>query len=210
MPRARWWTTTLLPPVVYLAMVIVATRQPSLVYRSMSHTVVTVSDTGGPAALHSRPVVYPAKALAAGVAGKVTVEVEIGADGTVARADAVAGPPVLRAAAAEGVREWQFEAKAQHTTVEVNFSPETATRSLTPPRVVRRFAVPYRGKLGGTVRVVAVVDERGTVEFVQPVGGPESLAPLALESVWHWTFQPMVRNGRAERGTVVVDVKFVP
>jgi outer membrane biosynthesis protein TonB len=58
------------------------------------------------------------------------------------------------------------------------------------------------------VRLVVVVNAEGRVEFVQPVTGPEPLVPVAAESVRHWKFRPMLRNGQPVHGTAVVDVPF--
>ena len=51
-------------------------------------------------------------------------------------------------------------------------------------------------------------DPGGRVESVQPVTGPEELVPAAVESVRHWMFRPMLRDGKPEYGTAVVDVPF--
>ena len=53
-----------------------------------------------------------------------------------------------------------------------------------------------------------MVDPQGHVESVQPVTGPETLVPAAVESVRKWTFRPMLRDGKPEHGTAVVDVPF--
>ena len=82
------------------------------------------------------------------------------------------------------------------------------TQSLALPEPVRRTPPAYRGTLHGSVRVVAMVDAEGRVEFVQPVAGPETLVPAAVESVRRWTFRPMLRNGKPEHGTAVIDVPF--
>jgi TonB family protein len=152
-------------------------------------------------------VVYPPQALRRRVEGTVTVEVTVAADGTVARAVPVSGPEPLRQAAAANVLQWQFEAKAQQTRVDVRFSTLHATHSLVLPEPVRRTAPVYHGMMRGAVRVVALVDPDGRVEFVQPVTGPEKLVPAAVDSVRHWTFRPMLRDGQPEHGTAVVDVE---
>jgi hypothetical protein len=108
----------------------------------------------------------------------------------------------------DNVRQWQFEAKAQETQVDVGFSLRGVTRSLALPEPVRRTAPSYHGRERGSVRMVVVVDTEGRVEFVQPVTGPEMLVPAATESVRHWTFRPMLRNGKPVHGTAVVDVPF--
>jgi protein TonB len=85
-----------------------------------------------------------------------------------------------------------------------------ATYSIALPEPVRRVAPIYRGRERGSVRVVVMVDTEGRVEFVQPVTGPEMLVPAAVESVRRWRFRPMLRNGKPEHGTAVVDVPFGP
>ncbi|MCX6626457.1 MAG: TonB family protein [Candidatus Solibacter sp.] len=208
MKRLRWLTITLAPPLVYLAVLYQATRPPKAVYAFANPTVMTVTDKGGPAILHMPDAVYPAQALRERVEGSVTLKIAIAADGTVARAVPVSGPEPLRQAAADNVRQWQFEAEAQETEVDVGFSLRYVTRSLALPEPLRRTAPVYHGSLHGSVRVVATVDRQGRVEDVHPVMGLGVLIPAAVESVRQWTFRPMLRNGRPEYGTAVIDVPF--
>ena len=181
---------------------------PKAVYQFAEPTVMTVSDKGGPVILHAPPPIYPPEALHDRVEGSVTLKVTIAADGTVARTAVVSGPEPLRQAAMENVRQWQFEAKAQETQIDIWFSPSYVTHSLALPEPVRRTAPLYRGSLHGSVRVVAMVDPEGRVENVHAVTGPGKLVPAAVESVRQWTFRPMLRDGRPEHGTAVVDVPF--
>jgi TonB family protein len=51
---------------------------------------------------------YPAEAIAAGVAGEVTVRAVVGPHGNVVDADVVSGPPLLRQAALDAVGRWRF------------------------------------------------------------------------------------------------------
>src|ERR1035437_567972 len=208
MSRLRWLTITLAPPLVYLAVLYQATRPPRPIYTLAQHTVMTVTGEAGPAILHAPPVVYPPQALRDRVEGSVVLTVTIAADGTVTRAVPISGPEPLRQAAADNVRQWQFEAKAQETQIDVGFSLRYVTHSVASPEPVRRTAPVYKGRLHGTVRVVALVDPQGRSEDVQPVTGPETLVPTAVESVRHWTFRPMLRNGKPVHGTAVVDVPF--
>jgi TonB family protein len=187
-------------------MVFGATRQEKQKYRFAAPTVMTVTDHGGPAVLHAPPVVYPPQALRNGVEGRVTLKVKIAPDGTVMRAVPVAGPVPLQKAAVENVRHWQFEAKAQETEVAVEFSIRLATHSIVLPEPLYRRAPIYQGRLRGSVRVVAMVGPEGRVEFVQPVTGPEELAMAAVECVRKWRFRPLLRNGKPEFGTAVIDV----
>ena len=208
MARVRWWMTTVALPLAYAALVYQATRPPKATYVFAKHTVMTVTDKGGPAILHGPDVVYPAQALRDRVEGTVSLKVEIASDGTVARAAAISGPEPLRQAAVDDVRQWQFDAKAQETQIDVGFSLRSVTRTLVLPEAVRRTTPVNRSKTHGSVRVVAVVDSRGRVEFVHPVTGPGDLVPAALDSVRHWTFRPALRNGQPVQSTAVVDVPF--
>ena len=208
MARLRWLMITLALPLAYVVVLYLATRPPKATYTFAQHTVMTVTDKGGPAILHAPDAVYPEPALRDRVEGSVILKVAIAADGTVARAVPINGPEPLRQAAVDNVRHWQFEAKAQETQIDVGFSLRSVTRSLMAPEPVRRTAPVYQGKLHGRVRVVATVDPEGRVEHVQPVTGPETLVAAAVESVRHWTFRPMLRNGKPVHGTVVVEVPF--
>src|ERR1035441_63426 len=98
MRRLRWLTFTLALPLVYVVVLYQATRPPKPVYTFPQHTVMTVTDKGGPAILHAPPAIYPPQALRAKVEGSVILQVAIAADGTVARAVAISGPEPLRRA----------------------------------------------------------------------------------------------------------------
>lgn len=208
MAKLRWLAITLAPPLLYLAALYVATRPPKPVYTFAGPTVMTVSDLGGPPILHAPEVIYPPQALRDGVEGSVTLKVAIAADGTVERAVPIDGPEPLRRAAADNVRCWQFAAKAQQTTIEVAFSLRYITRSLSPPEPLSRTLPAYKGGLRASVRVVAMVDPQGRVEFVHPITGPENLMPAAAAAVRQWTFRPALRNGKPRHATAVVEVPF--
>ena len=59
-------------------------------------------------AISKPPAVYPPAAKAARVSGMVTVQVEVDEDGSVAKAEAVSGPNLLREAAEDAAREARF------------------------------------------------------------------------------------------------------
>src|ERR1039457_7134932 len=96
MARLRWVAITLAPPLVYVMVLYLATRPPKPVYTFARHTVMTVTDKGGPAILHAPPAIYPPQARRAKVEGSVILNVTIAADGTVARAVPISGPEPLR------------------------------------------------------------------------------------------------------------------
>ena len=63
---------------------------------------------------------YPAEAKAAGVSGKVEVQVTISEEGRVIEAIAVSGPELLREAAEQAAKEWVFKpATANRVRVKV-------------------------------------------------------------------------------------------
>lgn len=72
---------------------------------------------------------YPPLAKEAKVQGMVVMEVRIGKDGTVGNIEALSGHPLLRQAAIDAVRTWEFEPGRKNgvpvevaTTIEVNFT----------------------------------------------------------------------------------------
>ncbi len=71
---------------------------------------------------------YPAEAKAAGIQGAVRLEVVIARDGTAKDVTVASGPKELTAAAADAVRQWQWQPTSVNgktvevqTDVEVNF-----------------------------------------------------------------------------------------
>src|SRR6266849_6810989 len=122
MRQARWIAVTFVLPLLYAAVVSVATRHPKPVYAFADPTVMTVSDKPGPPIYHAPDPIYPAQALRDKIEGPVKVKITIAADGTVARANVVSGPAPLVAAALASVREYQFEAKPAETEIDIGFS----------------------------------------------------------------------------------------
>jgi protein TonB len=73
--------------------------------------------------------VYPPEAREKGIAGTVVMGAIIGADGVVQDLRMISGPPMLRAAAMDAVRQWTYQAYVLNgntvpvnTTVTVKFS----------------------------------------------------------------------------------------
>jgi protein TonB len=73
--------------------------------------------------------VYPPLARQARVTGVVRVEATVGRDGKITQAAAVSGPPLLRQAAADAVRQWLYQPSLLNgqpvevvTQVDVTFS----------------------------------------------------------------------------------------
>ena len=70
--------------------------------------------------------VYPDLARRMNVAGKVKIEVVIGADGRVKTTRVVGGHPLLVQACQDAVREWKFAPAPEETTQIVEFEFHTA------------------------------------------------------------------------------------
>jgi TonB family protein len=194
---------------MYLAAVVWATRPPPPIYVSGEKTVVDVTDTGMPSLLHSPPPVYPEAALRARVEGSVKVHVTIDENGGVSKAEAVAGPELLREAAVEAVRGWQFSAFAGESQIDISFLLwHAGPRKVQPAEVVTRVpAVTVRGR-HGKVRLVATIGENGTVESAKAVTGPRRLHTAAVDNVRMWLFRPELHDGKPARATTVVEVVF--
>lgn len=78
--------------------------------------------------IYSPSPAYPAAAAAAHVQGQVTLQAEVGRDGSVASARVVSGPPQLRDAALDAVQQWRYrpyysggKSITMRTTVIVDF-----------------------------------------------------------------------------------------
>jgi TonB family protein len=71
------------------------------------------------------PLEYPPLARHLGLQGVVKLDALVSPDGTVKMVDIKGGHPVLAQAAAEGIRQWKWEAAPHesHEQVEVHFSP---------------------------------------------------------------------------------------
>jgi len=76
-------------------------------YKPSTNVVVAGGIINGKA-VSKPPAVYPPAAKAARVSGTVTVQVEVDEDGSVAKAEAVSGPSLLREAAEDAAREARF------------------------------------------------------------------------------------------------------
>jgi TonB family protein len=196
-------------PLAYALGVFWAMRAPPPKYASQGSTAVTVKDEGGPEVLHSPDAIYPAAALRDHIEGTVRLRVQVDGDGRVAKVEPVSGPPVLIPAAVEAVRQWQFSAKPIETEVQVPFLLwHPGSRTSTLPEPVNRTPAVGPAGIHGLVRLVAMVDPTGRVEFVHPVSGPGRLVPAAVASVKQWVFRPALRDGKPDRGTAVVEVAF--
>jgi TonB family protein len=196
-------------PVVYAFGVFWATRSPPPKYASPESTAVTVKDEGGPEVLHAPDAIYPAGALRDHIEGTVTLRVQVDGDGSVARVEPVSGPRLLIPAAVEAVRQWQFSAKPIETEIQVPFLLwHPGPRSAKLPEPLTRIPAIGPAGIHGLVRLVAMVNATGRVDFVHPVSGPSRLIPAAVASVKQWVFRPALRDGKPDPATAVIEVAF--
>jgi protein TonB len=77
---------------------------------------------------HTEPP-YPAEATAAGIEGKVALEIVVGRNGEILELSIRSGPPILAEAASQAVREWRYRPTTVNgvpvevaTDVEVTFT----------------------------------------------------------------------------------------
>ena len=119
-------------------------------------------ETGGATPMHRSGVIYPEDARKLKVGGTVTVQVKIGADGTVADAMALAGPEELRGAALRSVLDWHFGKDAAGTTrqVSITFEPSAAAPAPAQPK--------------GPAKVIGAGKPLATLESITVVGLSES------------------------------------
>jgi len=118
MGRARGIAISVVLPLVYAAVVFVATRHPKPVYAFADPTVYNVVEPAGPKILKTVDPVYPPDLK---VRGSVRFKVTIASDGSVAHAVYESGPAELLNAALTAVRQYRFEAKAAETEIEIPF-----------------------------------------------------------------------------------------
>ena len=79
-------------------------------------------DLGGARVIHRDEVEYPEAAMEKGVQGTVVVEATLDADGVVADARVLSGPPELRKAALQSVLQWHFTHDAAGSTRQVGIA----------------------------------------------------------------------------------------
>jgi len=164
--------------------------------------------------------VYPPDAKAAGLQGVVRLEVVVSKAGTVKEIRNASGRPELIPAAADAVKNWLYEPVLKDgqavdfiVTVDVNFSlaKEAARKPATQAPIeiggtaqesklinkVRPVYPPEAKAAGlqGSVKLVVVIAENGTLGEIRSANGPLPLIDPAVEAVRQWTWKPTTRDG---------------
>ncbi len=65
-----------------------------------------------------------------------------------------------------------------------------------------------QANIQGIVALDVIIGPDGTVVDVQPISGPEQLAPAAVDAVKWWRFQPYLLNGQAVQVRTRLAVDF--
>jgi protein TonB len=82
----------------------------------------TLAHAAGRKVVKRVPPQYPTLALKMRIEGTVKLEVNVDADGKVVAVRAVGGHPILRAAAVDCLKKWEFEPGSGKTTEVINIT----------------------------------------------------------------------------------------
>jgi TonB family protein len=181
--------------------------------------------------------VYPQNAIAGHLQGPVVLVVVISPQGDVSKILSVDGPPLLAASARDAVQQWKFKPFLQNerpievkTAVAVYYKLDqpanpitTSSTDLVPRKVgggvsppILLFAVDPKfspeakdKKVGGTVLVGLVVDEKGKPLYIRVIRGVGmGLDENAVEAVKQYKFKPAMENGKPVRVSINIEVNF--
>ena len=169
----------------------------------------------------TRPV-YPPDAKAAGIEGLVRLDVRVGKDGIVKEIRNASGRPELIPAAADAVKNWIYEPVLKDgeaveflVSVDVNFrlqkdgeravahrgkAPIEIGGSVQQSKLVNKVAPVYppdakAAGLQGSVKLMVVIAEDGTLGEIRSVTGPLPMIQSAVDAVRQWTWKPTTLDG---------------
>jgi TonB family protein len=172
--------------------------------------------------------VYPPDAKAAGVEGRVRLEVVIGKDGTAKNIRSVEGNPELIPTAVDAVKQWMWEPTLMDgaavdvlTHIDVNFTladkPQAAAssgiRADGTPKLVSSVRPDYpvalkRAGIAGKVKMDIIIAPDGRVKSIEFVSGPPEFVESATEAVKQWLYEPIVLNGTAVEAKATITVNY--
>jgi TonB family protein len=174
---------------------------------------------------------YPQEALDAGIEGKVVIEAVTDIKGHVVKVRVVDGPPELRAAALDALKQWQYEPyyvdgkpKPVSFTVIVKFAldPKKKAKPIKKPVVLSSQQRPkllkcpppkYPSKaleqrIQGNIVIEVTTDEKGRVAKARVIEGIAMLNGAALNAVKQWQYEVYYLDGEPTPVTFTVVVKF--
>jgi len=99
--------------------------RPCILVLLLAVSCFAAVDQAGRKVVKTKPVAYPDVARRMHISGTVRLDVAISSSGKVKKVGILGGHPVLANAAAEAVKEWEFEPASSDTsqTVVVKFDP---------------------------------------------------------------------------------------
>lgn len=194
------------------------------------------SESGSSAAqeleiLKSVPPKYPLDAVEKGIYGQVLLRILVSETGEVENAEVVSGEDVLRQAAIDAVRQWQFKPYLEagkpikvKTTIPVNFNKairveaESGSRFHLPANVTAGMLVhrvdpayPSLAKANhrqGTVVFHALISKEGRVQSLTVVSGPKEFVPDASAAIKQWRYKPYLLMGEPVEVDTTIEVHF--
>jgi TonB family protein len=182
--------------------------------------------------------VYPPNAIAGHLQGPVVLVIVISPQGDVSKILSVDGPPLLSQSSRDAVQQWKFKPYVLNgqpievkTVVAVYYNLDQSTNPTTssstdlvptkvgggvsPPALLYavdpKFSPQAREKkIGGTVLVNLIVDEKGKPLYVRVIRGiGMGLDENAVEAVKQYKFKPAMKAGEPVRVSINIEVNFV-
>jgi len=196
--------------------------------REVVGKAVDIKDIEKPKLIRSPAPEYPKEALKAGIEGKVVIDAVTDTFGRVVDAQVASGPPELRTAALDALKQWVYEPyikdgkpAAVKFTVIMKFNLKKKGKEGEPvqvssvkrPKLLKNPQPVYppeavKAGIEGMVVLEATIDKKGRVEAARIIDGHELLQPAALTAVKQWEFEPFYMNGEPHAAMFTVTVKF--
>jgi protein TonB len=64
------------------------------------------------------------------------------------------------------------------------------------------------GRISGNVVMIVTVNEKGTVDSVRAISGPEEIRQAAIDAVQQWVYKPYLLNGNPVSVDSTVNIAF--
>lgn len=186
-------------------------------------------------AIYQPNPVYPQDAIAGYLQGPVVLVIVISPQGDVSKIVSVDGPPLLAASARDAVQQWKFKPYLQNerptevktvvavyynldqpanplTTSSTDLIPRKVGGGVSPPillyAVDPKFSPQAKDKkVGGTVLVGLIVDEKGKPLYIRVIRGVGmGLDENAVDAVKQYKFKPAMENGKPVRVSINIEV----
>lgn len=193
---------------------------------------VQVSSEQRPKLIKNPQPIYPQSAIDNHIQGKVVIEAVTDTYGRVMSAKILDGPPELRQASLDAIKQWVYEpyivdgvVKPVSFTVIMKFNLDKDKKkkgsSLKPvilssdqkPKCIKRVNPKYpkealKAGIDGMVALEITIDKKGWVTAAKIIDGHELLSVAALAAVNQWKFEPYYMDGEPHFATFTVTIKF--